>query len=76
MVRHLFSNNYIMFDADMGAGALGSWGAALLAPYSDNNSTSGILTTDPEEMNFIVRKAWEAGWQVVRKFYQRSPPRC
>lgn len=46
-------------------GALGSWGAALLSPYSDNKSTRGILTTEPGTMRAIVHNAWEAGWQVV-----------
>ena len=45
----------------------------MLAPYSDNNSTRGILTTDPKEMTVIVHKAWEAGWQVVCRFTPRLP---
>ncbi|KAF9780179.1 amidohydrolase family-domain-containing protein [Thelephora terrestris] len=45
-------------------GALGSWGAALLEPYSDNNSTSGLLTTEPEDMRNYIEQAWRYGWQV------------
>lgn len=47
-------------------GALGSWGASLLAPYSDNNSTSGLLIIEPEEMRKKLERAWRYGWQVVR----------
>ena len=37
----------------------------MLAPYSDNNSTSGLLTTGPEEMRAKIKQAWRHGWQVV-----------
>ncbi|KAF9260444.1 hypothetical protein L218DRAFT_1002760 [Marasmius fiardii PR-910] len=45
-------------------GALGSWGAALLEPYSDKPDTKGILRNSPEEMEQLVRKYWKDGWQV------------
>ncbi|KAF9652242.1 hypothetical protein BDM02DRAFT_234555 [Thelephora ganbajun] len=45
-------------------GALGSWGASLLEPYSDNNSTSGLFTTEPEQMRKKIEQVWRHGWQV------------
>ncbi|KAJ7782770.1 amidohydrolase family-domain-containing protein [Mycena metata] len=45
-------------------GALGSWGAALIAPYSDKPDYSGIMRTSPETMNELVRTAWSAKMQV------------
>jgi predicted amidohydrolase YtcJ len=46
-------------------GALGSWGAALLEPYSDDPSTTGIMQTRPEVLKNLVTKFWEDGWQTV-----------
>ncbi len=46
-------------------GALGSRGAALDAPYADAPSTSGLLTTPPERLDAIVRRAVGAGLQVA-----------
>ncbi|KAJ3523168.1 hypothetical protein NMY22_g11566 [Coprinellus aureogranulatus] len=45
-------------------GALGSWGAALLAPYSDNPDTKGIMQTRPEILKDLVEKFWDDGWQT------------
>ncbi|KAF9450920.1 hypothetical protein P691DRAFT_773575 [Macrolepiota fuliginosa MF-IS2] len=45
-------------------GALGSWGAALLAPYSDNPSTQGILLQPPEVLRAAVRRYWGDNMQV------------
>ncbi|KAF5341906.1 hypothetical protein D9611_001970 [Ephemerocybe angulata] len=45
-------------------GALGSWGAALLEPYSDNPDTTGIMQTQPEILKELVGKFWEDGWQT------------
>ncbi|KAJ7928481.1 amidohydrolase family-domain-containing protein [Mycena leptocephala] len=45
-------------------GALGSWGAALIAPYSDKPDTRGIMRSSPEAMNQLIRSAWEAKMQV------------
>ncbi|ESK93905.1 amidohydrolase 3 [Moniliophthora roreri MCA 2997] len=45
-------------------GALGSWGAALLEPYSDKPDTSGIMRNTQGEMDRLVRKYWKNGWQV------------
>ncbi|KAJ7188611.1 amidohydrolase family-domain-containing protein [Mycena filopes] len=45
-------------------GALGSWGAALIEPYSDRPDYSGIMRTSPETMKELVRSAWDAKMQV------------
>ncbi|KAH0579709.1 Putative amidohydrolase ytcJ [Termitomyces sp. J132] len=45
-------------------GALGSWGAALLEPYSDKAEDSGLLLTPPEELSALVHQFWKDGFQV------------
>ena len=45
-------------------GALGSRGAALLAPYSDESQTSGFLTVKAEELQPMLVAALKAGIQV------------
>lgn len=45
-------------------GALGSRGALLLRPYSDNPQTHGIAVTSPDEIRRICQRALEAGYQV------------
>jgi predicted amidohydrolase YtcJ len=45
-------------------GALGSRGAALLEPYSDEPTTSGLLTTPPNEVYEQTVAAAKAGFQV------------
>lgn len=45
-------------------GALGSRGAALLAPYSDKPDTSGFLTAKPEEVEPMLVQALKQGIQV------------
>ena len=54
-------------------GALGSWGAALLEPYSDNPDTSGIMLITPDKLERLVDGLWLNGWQVVSIKY---PPQC
>jgi predicted amidohydrolase YtcJ len=49
----------VIFD-----GALGSRGAALLAPYSDKPETSGYLTQKPEELRPMFEEALRRGIQV------------
>ena len=49
----------VIFD-----GALGSRGAALLAPYSDKPDTSGYLTQKPEELRPMFAEALRRGIQV------------
>ena len=45
-------------------GALGSRGAALLAPYSDDPQNTGLLVETPEELERLARLAAESGFQV------------
>ena len=45
-------------------GALGSRGAALIEPYSDEPTTSGLLTTAPDEVYAQTVAAAKAGVQV------------
>ena len=45
-------------------GALGSRGAALLAPYSDDPNNSGLLFHSPEELTAKIAKALAKGYQV------------
>jgi predicted amidohydrolase YtcJ len=46
-------------------GALGSRGAALLAPYSDDPSNSGLLISTPDHLRDIAIRALRAGFQVA-----------
>lgn len=45
-------------------GALGSRGAALLAPYSDEPSSHGLLFHKDAEMDAMMKKAMARGYQV------------
>jgi predicted amidohydrolase YtcJ len=45
-------------------GALGSRGAALLAPYSDDPGNRGLLVTSKEHIEDVARRARIAGFQV------------
>jgi hypothetical protein len=45
-------------------GALGSRGAALLEPYSDEPGTSGFMTTPPDEIYALTAAASRAGFQT------------
>ncbi|MGB6075625.1 MAG: amidohydrolase, partial [Candidatus Acidiferrales bacterium] len=45
-------------------GSLGSRTAAMLAPYSDDPSTSGILRVDPAELNRMCIERDKAGFQL------------
>jgi len=46
-------------------GALGSRTAALLAPYSDDPSSSGILITDPDRLRQMAIERDKAGFQLA-----------
>ena len=46
-------------------GALGSRGAAMLAPYSDDPKNSGLLFMSPEVMTAKIDKAFGKGYQVA-----------
>jgi len=45
-------------------GALGSRGAAMLEPYSDDPGNVGLLFSDQDEMNAMVLKVTEKGFQA------------
>jgi predicted amidohydrolase YtcJ len=45
-------------------GALGSRTAAMLAPYSDEPSTSGIMTMEPEKLRALAIERDKAGFQL------------
>ncbi|MBI2430287.1 MAG: amidohydrolase [Ignavibacteriales bacterium] len=46
-------------------GALGSRGAALIEPYSDEPENRGLITTVPDSLRIITEQALEAGFQVA-----------
>ena len=46
-------------------GALGSRGAALLAPYADNPDNNGLLLLSREEIENVAREALAHGFQVA-----------
>jgi predicted amidohydrolase YtcJ len=58
---HHLTVRAIKISAD---GALGSYGAALLEPYSDRLETRGLLTTAPEEVYQQTLEASKAGFQT------------
>ena len=45
-------------------GALGSRGAALLEPYSDDPGNSGLMIARPEHLRDVAARALKAGFQV------------
>lgn len=45
-------------------GALGSRGAALLEPYSDEPGNTGLITTDPERIRRVAVEALRHGFQL------------
>jgi len=45
-------------------GALGSWGAALLAPYSDKQDIKGTMLVTEVQLTSVVKEWYEAGFQV------------
>jgi hypothetical protein len=60
------SSILLLFDVPY-SGALGSWGAALLAPYSDKPDSHGLMLNSPEILESLVRQFWKDGWQTVRR---------
>ena len=46
-------------------GALGSRGAAMLAPYSDDTTNRGLLVSRPEHIRAVAAAALRAGFQVA-----------
>ncbi|MCA1563706.1 MAG: amidohydrolase [Acidobacteria bacterium] len=59
--NHHLAVRAIKISAD---GALGSYGAALLEPYSDRPGARGLLTTPPEEVYAQTLAASKAGFQT------------
>lgn len=59
--NHLTVRGFKMF-AD---GALGSRGASLLEPYSDDPKTAGALRITTEELTLFTRRALKSGFQVA-----------
>lgn len=47
-----------------GDGALGSRGAALLRPYSDDPDNRGLMVTEPEHIYEVCKQALQNGFQV------------
>ncbi|KAH9990826.1 amidohydrolase 3 [Russula vinacea] len=45
-------------------GALGSWGAALIAPYTDKPDTQGLLRIRPETLHKLSERFYEDNFQV------------
>ncbi|NOY36818.1 MAG: amidohydrolase [Chlorobi bacterium] len=45
-------------------GALGSRGACLFKPYTDDPGNRGFLVTTPEHLTAICKRAYEAGYQI------------
>lgn len=45
-------------------GALGSRGAAMLAPYSDDGDNKGLLLTQPVDLDKLVENILKSGFQV------------
>ncbi|MDZ7740865.1 MAG: amidohydrolase [Bacteroidota bacterium] len=60
-VTHRLSVRSVKLYAD---GALGSRGALLLDPYSDDPGNYGLLMKDPDYYREWARKAYENGYQV------------
>ncbi len=60
-----YANRHLMVQAIkiVADGALGSRGAALLEPYSDEPKNVGLLTTPPEEVHAKALAASRAGFQ-------------
>ena len=58
--NHLLAVRSVKMQAD---GALGSRGAALVEPYTDEPGTNGLLITAPEDLDAMTRAAARAGFQ-------------
>lgn len=48
-----------------GDGALGSRGAALLDPYSDDTRNNGLLVMQPSYIESVSERALRSGWQIA-----------
>jgi predicted amidohydrolase YtcJ len=45
-------------------GALGSRGAAMIEPYTDDPTNVGLITVPPDRIHQVAARALKAGWQV------------
>ncbi|TGZ83528.1 hypothetical protein EX30DRAFT_84153 [Ascodesmis nigricans] len=65
-IHHLQSTGHPILRAVklFSDGALGSRGAALLEPYTDDPTTSGTLLVTPEHLTNVTTSWIQAGWQV------------
>lgn len=72
-LEQMLGNGHVSDDGDLlsirsvkiyGDGALGSRGAALLAPYSDDKSNTGLLVTKPERLRVLYKKIFEHDFQI------------
>lgn len=72
-LEQMLGNGYVNDDKDLlsirsvkiyGDGALGSRGAALLAPYSDDKANTGLLVTKPETLRVLYKKIFEHDFQI------------
>lgn len=60
-----FDGRFVLRDIKLVMdGALGSRGAALLAPYADDPQTMGLITTDTVAVRDMLERALRAGIQV------------
>lgn len=73
LLADMLSNGYVNSKDDFlsirsvkayGDGALGSRGAALLAPYSDAPHQSGLMLTQPEDFASLFTQVISAGFQL------------
>ncbi|KAG1810276.1 amidohydrolase family-domain-containing protein [Suillus plorans] len=65
LIQHGFGGRLTVRSVKLFAdGALGSFGAALFEPYSDNPSTSGTMRLHPEALAKLVKEFSTDGWQV------------
>lgn len=47
------------------AGALGSWSASLLSPYTDLPDTAGLLRYTSDVLKRLIQQFQADGWQTV-----------
>jgi predicted amidohydrolase YtcJ len=61
-VNRMFALRSIKLYLD---GALGSRGAALIEPYSDEPESRGLITTSPDSIRMMTERGLEKGFQVA-----------
>lgn len=69
----MLQQGYVEDDQDLlsirsvkiyGDGALGSRGAALLSPYSDDHDNTGLLVTKPERLRVLFEQIFKHNFQI------------